>query len=261
MEDTGDLVLAISADNRILHIGPASTIISHLAQPGSAMKLHYWGPDLEEDRPSTGEPTVTSTSAPVTVSASQIATARTGAPATMSETATTTQPDTAGESDTAEKPDTAGEPDTAGSETTTWPPWTYEEAITSGPATTSQAAVSWEFYSPRGEGLAIESMQVGQSFVGVMPTQQVDERVLIGRIVTALDSLRSAVDKQPKLLADALKGQPEDTVLPRNEDLPLDGSLADVLAALAKLFTPWSNPGEENKGSWFHNLWHAAGGR
>ncbi|MDX6322695.1 MAG: hypothetical protein QOF52_2553, partial [Propionibacteriaceae bacterium] len=28
MEDTGDLVLAISADNRILHIGPASTIIS-----------------------------------------------------------------------------------------------------------------------------------------------------------------------------------------------------------------------------------------
>jgi hypothetical protein len=109
--------------------------------------------------------------------------------------------------------------------------------------------------------LTLQSMQVGQSFVGVMPTQQVDERVLIGRIVTALDNLRSAVDKQPKLLADALKGQPEGTMLPRNEDLPLDGSLADVLAALAKLFTPWSNPGEENKGSWFHNLWHAAGGR
>jgi hypothetical protein len=104
-------------------------------------------------------------------------------------------------------------------------------------------------------------MQVGQSFVGVMPTQQVDERVLIGRIVTALDSLRSAVDKQPKLLADALNGQPEGTMLPRNEDLPLDGSLADVLAALAELFNPWNNAGEENKGSWFHNLWHAAGGR
>jgi hypothetical protein len=254
MEDTGDLVLAISADNRILHIGPATTIISHLAQPGSAMKLHYWGPDLEEDHPSTGEPTVTSTSAPVTISASE-ATTRTGAPATTSETATTRQPGTAGE------PDTAGAPDTAGSATTTWPPWTYEEAITSGPATTSQSGLSWEFYSPRGEGLTLQSMQVGQSFVGVMPTQQVDERVLIGRIVTALDNLRSAVDKQPKLLADALKGQPEGTMLPRNEDLPLDGSLADVLAALAKLFTPWSNPGEENKGSWFHNLWHAAGGR